>query len=56
VIELPRSPQDPPEGTLRLALGLHSHRGWWDHAAAYLGKAIERAEQRGELADISWKS
>ena len=27
VIELPRSPQDPPEGTLRLALGPHSYQG-----------------------------
>jgi hypothetical protein len=25
VIELPRAPQDPPEGTLHLALGPHSH-------------------------------
>jgi hypothetical protein len=56
VIELPRSPQDPPEGTLRLALGLHSHASWWDRAAAYLGKAIERAEQRGDLADGNWRS
>jgi hypothetical protein len=55
VIELPRSPQDPPEGTLRLALGLHSHASWWDRAATYLGKAIGRAEQRGELADSNWK-
>lgn len=57
VIELPRSPQDPPEGTLRLALGPHSYHGsWWDHAATYLGNAIEEADRRGDVADSSWKS
>jgi hypothetical protein len=56
VIELPRSPQDPPEGTLRLALGRHSYRSWWARAATYLGKAIEQADKRGDLADSSWKS
>jgi hypothetical protein len=33
VIELPRAPQDPPEGTLHLALGPHSHGSWWNHTA-----------------------
>jgi hypothetical protein len=57
VIELPRSPQDPPpEGTLRLALGRHSYRSWWARAATYLGKAIEQADKRGDLANSSWKS
>ncbi len=57
VIELPRSPQDPPEGTLRLALGPHSYHGsWWDHAATYLRNAIEEADRRGDLDDSSWKS
>ncbi len=57
VIELPRSPQDPPEGTLQLALGPHSYHGsWWDHAATYLSNAIEEADQRGDLADSTWKS
>jgi hypothetical protein len=57
VIELPRSPQDPPEGTLHLALGPYSRRGsWWDHATTYLSNAIEQADQRGDLADSSWKS
>ena len=56
VIELPRAPQDPPEGTLHLALGPHSHGSWWDHTATYLGNAIDRADQRGDLADSSWKS
>ena len=57
VIELPRSPQDPPEGTLRLALGPHSYHGsWWDHAATYLSNAIEEADRRGDLDDSSWKS
>ena len=56
VIELPRSPRDPPGGTLRLALGPHGHGSWWDRAARYLGKAIEQADRRGDLADSSWKS
>ena len=57
VIELPRTPQDPPEGTLHLALGPHSHHGsWWDHAATYLSNAIEEADQHGDLDDSSWKS
>jgi len=56
VIELPRSPQDPPEGTLRLALGPHAHESWWDRAARYLGEAIDRADQRGDLTDTNWKS
>ena len=56
VIELPRSPQDPPEGTLRLALGAHSHESWWYRAATYLGTAIERADQRGDLTDSLWRS
>jgi hypothetical protein len=57
VIELPRSPQDPPEGTLQLALGPHSHHGsWWERAATYLSNAIEQADQRGDVADSDWKS
>jgi hypothetical protein len=57
VIELPRSPQDPPEGTLRLALGPHSHDGsWWERAATFLGNAIDRADQFGDLTDSKWKS
>jgi hypothetical protein len=57
VIELPRSPQDPPEGTLRLALGPHSYHGsWWEHAATYLSNAIEEADRRDDLADSNWKS
>jgi hypothetical protein len=42
VIELPRAPQDPPEGVLRLALGAHSIWSWWDHVAQFLN---DRAEQ-----------
>jgi hypothetical protein len=57
VIELPRYPQDPQEGTLHLALGSHSHHGsWWDHAATYLGNAIEQADLLGDLADSTWKN
>jgi hypothetical protein len=57
VIELPRSPQGPLEGTLRLALGPHSYHGsWWDHAATYLSNAIEEADRRGDLEDRNWRS
>lgn len=56
VIELSRSPEDPPEGTLRLALGRHSYGSWWKHAASYLDKEIEEAEERDELGDDSWES
>jgi hypothetical protein len=56
VIELPRSPQDPPEGTLHLALGLHSHWSWWHRASTYLRTAIDRADHRGQLDDSTWRS
>ena len=56
VIELPRSPQDPPEGTLHLALGPHVHESWWRRASAYLGKAIDLADEGHQLADFTWKS
>jgi hypothetical protein len=56
VIELPRSPKDPPEGTLRLALGRYSYGSWWEHAARYLDKEIDEAEDRDELDDDSWKN
>jgi len=56
VIELPRSPHDPPEGTLRLALGLHTHGSWWQRASSYLGTAIDRADERGHLDDNTWRS
>jgi hypothetical protein len=55
VIELPRSPQDPPEGTLRLALGLHAHQSWWHRATSYLRAAIARAGQRGQLDESTWR-
>ncbi|KAA9379651.1 RusA family crossover junction endodeoxyribonuclease [Microbispora cellulosiformans] len=45
VIELPRTPHDPPEGVLRLALGsAHSYRSWWDQAAAYVDERINDAD------------
>lgn len=56
VIELPRSPQDPPEGTLRLALGLYAHHSWWHRATDYLRAAIDRADQHGQLDDSTWRS
>jgi hypothetical protein len=51
VIELPRTPQDPPEGTLRLALGPHTHWSWWHRAGTYVSSAIDRAEQCVMLDD-----
>lgn len=56
VIELPRSPQDPPEGTLHLALGLHAHCSWWHRVRTYLGTVINRADQRSQFDDTTWKS
>ncbi len=56
VIELPRSPQDPPEGTLRLALGLHRHESWWQRTSDYLRETIDRADWRGELDGDTWRS
>jgi hypothetical protein len=56
VIELPRSSQDPPEGTLRLALGLYAHWSWWHRAGTYLRAAIDRDGQRGEFDDNTWRS
>ena len=56
VIELPRSPEDPPEGTLHLALGPHTHRSWWHRAATYVGSAIDLAERHGMLDDHLWRS
>ena len=56
VIELPRSPQDPPEGTLQLALGRHAHRSWWDRASTYLSTAIDQADRGRQLDDSTWRS
>ena len=57
VIELPRTPQDPPEGRLHLALGLHSHHwSWWHRASTYLRKAVDQADQRDRLDDSTWRS
>ena len=56
VIELPRSAQDPPEGTLRLALGLHAHWSWWHRASTYLRTAVDRADECGHLQDSTWRS
>jgi hypothetical protein len=56
VIELPRSPQDPPEGTLRLALGLYAHCSRWHRTTDYLRAAIDRADQRGRFNDSTWRN
>ena len=53
-IELPRTPADPPEGSLRAALGLHQHDSWWERASDYLKEKIEQADQRGELGSDLW--
>lgn len=56
VIELPRSPQDPAEGVLRLALGRHSHRSWWEKAGRYLDLAVKRAGERPSYFDVEpWR-
>jgi hypothetical protein len=44
VIELPRSPRDPPEGVLRVALGRESNKSWWAAAGYYLDALIERQD------------
>lgn len=55
VVELPRTSNDPPEGVLRFALGLHSTAGsWWNHAADYLNEKIEEAYYDNELGDDLW--
>ena len=53
-IELPRTPADPPEGSLRAALGLHQHNSWWERASDYLNEKIEQADQHGELGSDLW--
>lgn len=56
VIELPRAPQDPTEGTLHLALGLHAHESWWRRASTYLGKAVDKADRGYQSDDSMWRS
>jgi hypothetical protein len=53
-IELPRSSADPPEGSLRAALGLHQHESWWERASDYLDKRMEQADQNGDLGSELW--
>lgn len=45
VVELPRSPSDPPEGVFRIALGRHSRKSWWHRAAGHLDALIERRDR-----------
>ncbi|WP_143737548.1 hypothetical protein [Microbispora sp. GKU 823] len=54
VIELPRTPEDPPEGLLRLALGADSHRSWWDQAADYVDERIATADDLSEWDLRRW--
>jgi len=53
VIELPRIPSDPPEGQLRLSLGLHSGFSLWDQAAEYVDKEIRRYQENRHWG-LSW--
>jgi hypothetical protein len=46
VVELPRSPSDPPEGVFRIALGRNSRKSWWHRTADYLDALIERHGRR----------
>jgi hypothetical protein len=41
---------DPPEGTLRLALGLHTHWSRWRRASTDL-HGDRRTDQNGQLDD-----
>lgn len=45
VVELPRSVQDPPEGILRVALGPDTRHSWWDMAADYVDRMVDRHER-----------
>lgn len=48
VVQLPRSPDDPPEGTLRLALGRAAPYGsWWKRMADYAGDRLEQVQTDG---------
>jgi hypothetical protein len=53
-IELPRTSADPPEGSLRAALGLHQHHSWWERASDYLERRIEEADEHHELGGDLW--
>jgi hypothetical protein len=44
VIELPRSKQDSPEGTLRLVLGADTGRSWWETIADYTDQMADEFE------------
>jgi hypothetical protein len=49
VVQLPRSPDDPPEGTLRLALGRAAPYGsWWKRVADYAGDRLEQVQTDGD--------
>lgn len=53
-IELPRTPADPSEGSLRAALGLYQHDSWWERASDYLNAKIREADEHGELGSDVW--
>jgi hypothetical protein len=48
VVRLPRTPEDPHEGTLRLALGRAAPYGsWWKRVADYAGDRLEQVQTHG---------
>ena len=48
VVQLPRAPDDPHEGTLRLALGRAAPYGsWWKRVADYAGDRLEQVQTDG---------
>ena len=56
VIELPRSPQDPPEGTLNLALGLHSPLELVASGQHLPAKGRRSGRPANRLDDSMWRS
>jgi hypothetical protein len=54
VIELPRISSDPPEGQLRLSLGLHSGWSLWDRAAEHVDQAVKRYRQDRPWGLSAW--
>lgn len=54
VIELPRISSDPPEGQLRLSLGLHSGWSLWDRAADNVDQAVKRYRQNRPWGLSAW--
>lgn len=54
VIELPRISSDPPEGQLRLSLGLHSGWSLWDRAAEYVDQEVKQYQENRHWSLSPW--